>query len=341
LVTVELHDMRPVLLRTRYVPPEAAIDDKLLSDHAHGLIRALPAQLADDLAQTVHEIETLARGQLRSQVEYGDRKLAYDTLRGSASPTTPEEARDREVKLAAALEALEKTKKDLFERDGAYLKARARLDRVLAYVRRNRSHYMQYIWQDSPRTDEDRILRTETFHGTPLPELTRGLQRQGYYGAEELFDFTGPSIALTDVLLRVLRPGSEIASLPRNELEQTTLFQQLRRHYSDEEIDDLLEQIGNHVFIEDPAAPNTVLSSRRVQIAQDALVLETLPGSIPLLEGFKLAHRALDLERVCLENEHLAARIADRPWRDRGEDTYRVYRRDGQPAPVDEEGTET
>lgn len=338
LVTVELHDIRPVLLRTRYAPSEAAIDDKFLSDHAHVLIHALPAQLADDLQDNVHEIDALARRQIRSSVDYSDRRIAYDALRAASPPATPEEARDRETRLATMLEGLEKAKKELFEHDEAYLKARARLDRVLGHVRRNRTHYMQYVWQSDPRTDDDRILRTETFHGTPLPELTRGLQRQGYYGAEEIFDFTGPSIALSEVLLRVLRPGSELAALPRAELEQTTLFQQLRRYYSDDEIHDLLEQIGNHAFLEDPAGANAVLSSRRVQIAQDAIVVETLPGQVPLLEGFKLAHRMLDVERVCLENQHLAARIADRPWQQGGEDVYRVYRRDGQPAPVDEEG---
>ena len=219
--------------------------------------------------------------------------------------------------------------------DEAHLRARAKLDRVIGHVRRNRTHYMQYIWQASPRTDEDRILRAETFHGTPLPDLTRGLVRQGgYYGPEEMFDYTGPAFALTDLLLRLLRPGSELASLPQAELERTSVFQQLRRYYSDDEVDDLLAQIAWHAFVTDPAEPNTVLSSRRVQIAQDALVVEALPGQIPLLEGFKLAHRMLDVERACLENQHLAERIADRPWTVNGEDSYRADPPgNGQPLP--------
>ena len=338
LVTVQLHDMRPVLLRTRYAPSESAIDDKFLSDHAHILVHALPGQLAADLRGTVHEIDALSRHRLRAQADYDQRKLAYDALRGRAPAGTLEEARDREGQLASLLEGLNGALEVLNERDDAYLKARARIDRVLGHVRKNRCHYMQFIWQASPNTDDDKILRTETFRGTPLPELTRGLQRQGYYGNEELFEFTGPSVSLTDALTRVLKPGSEIASMPREQLEQTSLFQQLRRYYTDEELDDVLAQIGNHNFVVDPAGASSVLSSRRVQIAQDAVVVEAMPGNVPLLEGFKMAHRMLNVERACLENEHLGARIADRPWRTGGEDVYRVYRRDGQPAPVGEEG---
>ena len=338
LVTLELNDIRPVLLRTRDVPSEVAIDDKFLSDHAHELLYALPGQLADDVQESVHEIEPLARRLLRAEVEFNDRQLAYDVLRTAAPPATPEEARDRDARLAAAVDAVGKARTALDDADEAHLRARAKLDRVIGHVRRNRTHYMQYIWQASPRTDEDRILRAETFHGTPLPDLTRGLVRQGYYGPEEMFDYTGPAFALTDLLLRLLRPGSELASLPQAELERTSVFQQLRRYYSDDEVDDLLAQIASHAFVTDPAEPNTVLSSRRVQIAQDALVVEALPGQIPLLEGFKLAHRMLDVERACLENQHLAERIADRPWTVNGEDSYRVYRHDGQPLPPAEEG---
>ena len=152
-----------------------------------------------------------------------------------------------------------------------------------------------------------------------------------------MFDYTGPAFALTDLLLRLLRPGSELASLPQAELERTSVFQQLRRYYSDDEVDDLLAQIAWHAFVTDPAEPNTVLSSRRVQIAQDALVVEALPGQIPLLEGFKLPHRMLDVEQTC-------SRTSTSPSASptvRGPSTARTpiaYRHDGQPLPSAEEG---
>jgi hypothetical protein len=329
LVTVELHDIRPVLLRTRYVPSESAIGDKFLADYAHVLINALPAQLASDLEDTVNDIEGMARGVTRAQVRFFDDQRAYQDMLASDRPADPDQARARDDRIAKLQDTARDSYSAFVEQEDEYLKARARLDRVLEHVRQNRCHYMQFIWQTSPTTDYDRILRKEFFGGIPLPELTRGLQRQGYFGNEEIFDFVGPSWALADALTRVLTPGSELAALPEDVLKETSVFQQLARYYSDRELDNLLEQIKNQTFVTDPANKSAVLTSRRVQIAQDALVVETMPGQIPLLEGFKAAHRMLDLERACLENTHLSARIADRPWKDHGDDSYKVVRRDG------------
>jgi len=337
LVTVELHDVRPVLLRTRHVPSEAAIDDKFLADYAHVLLNALPPQLSADLQDTVNDIDSLARTVIAAQTRFFDDQRAYEDVLRSTRPADPDQARERDERLARLQEAARDSFAAFTSQQEACSRARVRLDRVLEHVRSNRCHYMQFIWGSSPTTDYDRILRTETFGGIPLPELTRGLQRQGYFGNEEIFDFAGPSWALADALLRMLTPGSDLAALPEDLLRQTALFQQLARYYSDEELDDLLEQIRNQTFVTDPANRSAVLSSRRVQIAQDALVVETLPGQIPLLEGFKAAHRMLDVERACLENQHLAARIADKPWQQHGEDSYRVYRREGEPLPSREE----
>jgi hypothetical protein len=337
-VTVELHDIRPVLLRTRFIPSEASIDDKFLGDYAHVLVHALPAQLAADLVESVSDIEAQARRVLRTQSEVDSRELAYLELRAAPPAATPEEARDRENRLVSLREAADRARESLTEADELHLRSRGRLDRVIGHVRDNLTHYMQFIWQASPRTDEERILRDESFHGVPLPQLTRGLQRQGYYGDEDIFEFTGESVALAEALVRTLTPGSDLATLSEEELRATALFQQLSRQYSEEEVDDLIAAIRRQSFVTDPADPDTVLSSRHVQIAQDALVVETLPGQVPLLEGYKMAHRLLDIERACLENDHLSKRIEDRPWTQGGEDTYRVYRRDGQPLPANEEG---
>src|SRR5262249_49647022 len=71
-------------------------------------------------------------------------------------------------------------------------------------------------------------------------------------------------------------------------------------------------------------------NSRRIQVAQDALVVEALPGQVPLLEGFQMAHRMLDVQKVCLENQHLNERIKGRPWEREGQDSYNVVRREGE-----------
>jgi len=318
------------------VPSESAVDDKLLSDNAHILINVLPAQLSADLSGTINEIDGMARRLNIARVQFLEDDGAYKDVLQSARPADPDQARERDDRLDRLQEAARNSYAAFIAQEETYLKARARLDRVVEHVRKNRCHYMQFIWQASPTTDYDRILRTETFGGIPLPELTRGLQRQGYFGNEEIFDFVGPSWALADALSRMLTPDSEFATLPDEVLRQTELFQQLARYHSDEELDNLLQQMRNQSFVTDPANQAAVLSSRRVQIAQDFLVVETLPGKVPLLEGFKAAHRMLDIERACLENAHLQARIADRPWRDRGEDSYRVYRREGEPIPTRE-----
>ncbi|HPE71069.1 MAG TPA: DUF2934 domain-containing protein [Candidatus Competibacter sp.] len=326
VVTVALHDVRPVLLRTRQVPSESAIGDKFLADHAHILLNVLPAQLSTDLQDTVNEIEVLARNVLHARTRFNQDQSAYQEVLRSTRPVDPDQARERDERLSRLQETARNAQESFIAADEAYSKNRVRLDRVIEHVRKNRCHYMQFIWQASPTTDYDRILHTETFGGHPLPLLTRGLQRQGYFGNEEIFDFAGPSWGLADALLKMLTPGSDLAALPEEQLRQTELFQLLCRYYSAEEIDNLIEQIGNQNFIMDPAIRNSVLSSRTVQIAQDALVVETMPGQIPLLEGFKAAHRMLDVERACLENMHLKARIEDRPWKERGEDSYRIIR---------------
>lgn len=329
LVTVQMHDVRPVLLRTRHAPSESAIDDKFLADYAHILLNVLPTQLSADLQDTVNDIDGMARNIMIARGRFFDDQRAYEDVLRSTRPADPDQARERDERLGRLQEVARESFAALTTQWEAYAKARVHLDRVVDHVRRNRCHYMQFIWQESPTTDYDRILRTETFGGIPLPELTRGLQRQGYFGNEEIFDFVGPSWALADALVRMLTPGSDLATLSEDEIRQTALFELLARYYSDKEIDDLLEQIRNHTFVTDPASKGAVLSSRRVQIAQDALVAETMPGQIPLLEGFKAAHRMLDIEHACLENTHLKARIADRPWKEHGEDTYQVLRREG------------
>jgi hypothetical protein len=88
----------------------------------------------------------------------------------------------------------------------------------------------------------------------------------------------------------------------------------------------LINQIESFAFVTDPVNPEEVLSSRTIQVAQDALVVETMPGQVPLLEGFQMAHRMLDVQKSCLENVHLAERMVDRPWKERGDDDYEVTR---------------
>jgi hypothetical protein len=103
----------------------------------------------------------------------------------------------------------------------------------------------------------------------------------------------------------------------------------LRRYYPADSDELLLEKIRTRAFITDPAQADELFNTRHVQVAQDALVVEAIPGHVPLLEGFQMAHRMLDVQKACLENAHLAERIRDRPWQQSGADAYRVDRHEG------------
>ncbi len=334
-VATEFFDVRPVLLRAREIPSPAEIDEKFLSDNAHLLIPALPPQLSADLQESVGEIDSLARSIIRKRTNAEQKRGIYELARSQILPEDPEELSKRQIKL----EDLERVSSDAWlkfiEAEETYLGFRARLDRVISHVRTNICYYMQFIWQGSPTVDHNKILNEETFARQPLPLITQGLIRQGFYGNEEIYDYCGPSIAMLQILSRNLKSGIELTGSSDTGLEKSPIFQLLSRKYHTSSKQDLIDKIKNHVFIVDPIKPNTILNERVVQIAQDALVVETMPGQIPLLEGFQMANRYLFVEHNCLENEHLRGRIADKTWND-GDDSRRVYRREGYQGPVEE-----
>jgi hypothetical protein len=343
-VTIGLQDIRPVLLRTRDVPGPAEIDDHFVSKYIHILANRLPAQLSVDAQENADRLDMLAKRLIRRRADLNQRAAEFENFRenpadGEPSPDEPdeynrwrEEWRSKERLLAEARQAF-------IEAEEEYAQARLRMDRVINHVRENIHYYMQYIWHASPNVDQDVILRQEKIGDEYLPNVTRGLIRQGYYGNEEIFDYTGPSFSLLQLLLDHLTPGSElIGSMTNEELWQTPLFQYLLRYYPEKK--EVLEQIVESMaFPTDPAQklaitePESVLGTRRVQIAQDALVVETMPGQVPLLEGFQMAHRMLDVQKSCLENVHLAERIAGKPWNRDGNDSYSVERYEGDAVP--------
>jgi hypothetical protein len=340
-VTTCLQDIQPALLRRRTLPSAAEVDEKFLSMYAHALIPYLPDQLSADAQETVDRIDALNRARMRRQSEMYDAAAAVETARttfqslGQETDANEaeynrwlEEVRSRERVLAEARTAAQTA-------DDEYLQARTRIDRVVKHLRANICHYMQYIWQSSPTTDLDMQLQEEMFCGESLPMVTRGLSRLGYFGDEEIFEYTGPAIGLLDVLLTHLTPGSKVVAMGLENLKKTELFQYIAR-YNPGSDRTLANQIRSLAFITDPAQPEEVLRGVSVQIPQDALVIETMPGKVPLLEGFQMAHRMLDVQKACLENQHLKARTTDRPWQKEGSDTYAVRRYEGEVPPTKE-----
>lgn len=330
MVTINLQDIRPVLLRKRDVPSPAEIDHNFVSTYIHILIHILPTQLAVDAQEVAGKIEILGKKYIIQKGGFEQRQVEFNLFQSSNPPPTEdstefsrwqETSRSKERLLAEA-------RKAWIEADKEYFEAMTRMNRVLSHLRENITYYMQFIWHTSPKVDQDVLLDDEYFCGEKLPSVTRGLIRQGYFGSEEIFDYTGRSLALFELILENLTSGSEIASLPEDELLNTTLFQYLERYYP-EEREIIINQIRNSVFVTDPVDPDEALSSRRVQIAQDALVVEAMPGQVPLLEGYQMANRILYVQKTCLENRHLAARISDKPWKKKGDDIYNITRNEG------------
>lgn len=341
LVTVELNDIRPVLLRTKELPSEAEIDETFLGQNAHILAEALPAQLASDLLEVIDEIEALGRTLTHAIATADDREASYEAFRATDRPNNDPETNstagdDWDARLESYERIMTAAREVAISAEDAYLRATVRLNRVKAHVRKNRAHYMQFIWNYQPKEDEDMLLENEKYGDYPLPQVTRGLIREGYYGQEEIFTYNGPSIALAELMVENMIAGSDItASMSEAELRETALFQQLSHYYSDQELDNLIEKIGVQAFIVDPTPEENVLSSRHVQIAQDALIVETMPGQVPLLEAYQMAQRYLAVERECLHNVHLRGRIEDKTW-STGTDSLRIYRREGEAVPVQE-----
>ena len=50
-----------------------------------------------------------------------------------------------------------------------------------------------------------------------------------------------------------------------------------------------------------------------------------------------MAHRMLNVQKSCLENVHLAERMASKPWENGGEDNYEVKRFEGNASLTKEE----
>lgn len=335
-VVTQLHDLRPVLVRKRELPTPAEVDDHFVSKYIHILLHALPAQLSADAQETVNEIDGLAKSMIRRRAAYSQLAAAFElfTKDENVSGGDPEalarwreQARSKEQRLSEAKEAH-------IEAEEAYSKARMRMSRVVSHIREHICYYMQFIWQASPRVDHDKLLRTEEFCGQPLPVLTQGLNRIGFIGDEEIFEYTGKSVALLNTLVDALTPGFEVLSDVEADSGNAQLMELLERNYCcGDDPQELLETIRSAAFITDPALEEGVLNARRIQVAQDALVVETMPGQVPLLEGFQMAHRMLDVQRTCLENLHLNERIKDRPWQKEGDDTYAVRRYEGDVPP--------
>src|SRR5262249_54452836 len=147
-ITVELADVRPVLLRAKEIPSPAAVDDRFLSNYAHVLLRALPSQLSADMQETVGQIDSLARALARRRADVDLRRAAFEAFQDSTRNRPPTDAEQRS-QYQSTLESLERSAREAaeahIEAENNYLQARSRIDRVVTHVRKNITYYMQHI----------------------------------------------------------------------------------------------------------------------------------------------------------------------------------------------------
>jgi hypothetical protein len=334
-VLTSLQAMRPVLLRARNVPSTAEIDYRFVSKYIHILANILPAQLSIDAQETVDRMQSLSENTIRRRAEMDRAAADYEVFVNEGPPAEDAESkakwndqvREKQARVDESRDAYYATKDE-------YEYAATRINRVCDHVRDNIKYYMQYIWQNTPGIDYDDRIRQEYFQDRLLPEVTRGLSRIGYQGQEEIYEYTGQALRMTQIILSHTLDGAEIAALPDDDPIKSALMEYLRHYYGEDDDAILLARMAHHHFLRDPVNPEEVFSKRYVQVAQDAVVVETMPGQVPLLEGFQLAHRILDVQQSCLENLHLAQRIKDRPWmKDSSADGYDVRRYEGSVPP--------
>ncbi len=325
-VDSELTDVRPVLLMTRSLPSAAEIDDRFISRHMHVLLDRLPAQLAADAEESVDAVREAQRAVIRARAEL-DRFRAHLELAESREPdpgdVVAHTAWLTEIQKLQGAEAVAKS--GLVQSQSEEEQLRIRIDRGVKHVREHICSYMHSIWSDVSIDGRNKELEGETFCSASLDSVTGGYQRLGFSGADEVFRFTGRSQTLMELLLRLMIPGTELGT--DKDLVGSRLVARLRLYHPDRTDEEIRDFVRSFAFVKDPG--EGLLDGRRIQVAQDALVVETMPGMIPLLEGFQMAHRMLDVEQQCLENRHLAARIQDRPWKSEGSDDYVVRRSEG------------
>jgi hypothetical protein len=89
-VAISLHDLRPVLLRTRDVPSPAEIDDHFVSTFAHILLHHLPSQLSTDAQESADRMEASARTVIRRRSELEQREAEFKIFRQRKAPEITE-----------------------------------------------------------------------------------------------------------------------------------------------------------------------------------------------------------------------------------------------------------
>jgi hypothetical protein len=279
------------------------------------------------------------------------------------------EARDR---LAGAITALEAATRDYVEAEATFQNQELGVLRLRVHVKQNILHYMQAIWDHEPR--DQRVFRLydtpvprldgairyhlvdnpgapsvpplweapymiqaqlaidaddETFPLGEIADLDRPI---GYRGNYMIFPLKrhNPltrflSVPYADTLANLRDPG-DAAHLSLGDLDR---YLACLRDDEREALAPKIDALYDHLLAQ--PFPN----EEDVIVPSGSLFIEALPGTAPVLEDFKLLHRAVDVTKAAaeargrdLENLRYAARILARQLGDPEIETVVVADRD-------------
>lgn len=286
-----LYDVVPVVYVAMDVPPSSRIDERWITKHDWILAGAiLDKSFLDPIGFVTKEWPGLVDAYDWARQGYRDAQSVVTELKGQI--TTIEEGLAQfdgggfaemmehirlrlqlqalGPKLKAALDAEATARQELHAAELTYRRGKDKVQRLIGHVRQNILHYMQAIW--AAEVPEQRYLRMRSLL---YPHV---VLRNGSYVIDEWI------------------PLAEVVDTEHH-LGYIGNYAIFRLTRSDNAVVNALGApfFGNGAVSDPDTAKREDI---RIYCPTDAVFVEALPGTHPLLETFKLQHRRIDVEKA-------------------------------------------
>ncbi|MBV6506424.1 MAG: hypothetical protein ILNGONEN_02001 [Syntrophorhabdaceae bacterium] len=212
----------------------------------------------------------------------------FDILKSIREART--EIAELQKRLEPAQTALDKAEERFSEENFKYEQGRKKVDRLLNHVRDNILHYMQAIWDAEPLGQRYLRLRSILY---PHVELT-GVELDNEHNPRNPQFEIKEWYPLADVV---------DTNCPLGYVGNYTVYRLMR---DDNAMVNWMAQsflktnANGEKQVQDP--DTEVRPTIKVSTPTDAVYIEALPGTVPLLEYFKLMHRSIDMEKARQES---------------------------------------
>jgi len=310
-----LYDVVPVVYLANEIPtPEMIVDDWIIR---HDWIIAgaiLDKSFIDTLAFISNDLPGLEYTKkialdvynkalsvvttIENQIEVRHENLvnAIDTLGGHPFQDAiihilrrraRRDIRKLERQLAPAQEALDKAQEKFSQANFDYEQGDKRAERLRNHIKDNILHYMQAIW-DTEHPDQRYLRLRSTLY--PHIELIDKENENPEFEIKEWYPLA--DVVDTNQPLGYLGNYSIYRLMDNNDMVNFMAESFLK---SDEQ-----KPNKKHIQDPDPDAPdpNDDDAKIEIRIPSDAVYIEALPGTVPLLEHFKLMHRSIDMDKA-------------------------------------------